>query len=108
MDFKWSVQKMQVAENNLVVKVDLIVIGIDGDNSASAAYTRELVRGDTVVPYEQLTEQQVLEWCFAPETTETAVRYIKTEGEAQVAGQIARRLAQKALEPDLPWVAKAE
>lgn len=112
MEYKWTVNKVQVGQDNLVVKVDLTVTGIDGDNSASAAYSRELVRGDSFVPYEQLTEQQVLDWCFEPEVTtwtdmdnveQSSTRLIKDEGEAQVAGQIARQLAQKAAEPALPW-----
>ena len=113
MEYKWTVNKVQVAQDNLVVKVDLTVKGTDGDSSASAAYTRTLIRGDSFVPYEQLTEQQVLDWCFAPETItreifggelpETFIKHLKVEGEAQVAGQIARQLAQKAAEPALPW-----
>jgi hypothetical protein len=35
---------------------------------------------------------------------QSSTRLIKDEGEAQVAGQIARQLAQKAAEPALPWV----
>lgn len=113
MEFKWSVSKVQVAQDNLVVKVDLFVVGTDGDEIASAAYSRNLVRGDSFVPYEQLTEQQVLDWCFAPEVStwvdelkveQTSTRLLKDEGEAQVAGQIARQLAQKNSEPALPWV----
>jgi hypothetical protein len=69
MDYKWAVNKVQVAENNLIVKVDLTVTGTDGKNSASAAYSRNLTRGDTFIPYEQLTEKQVLDWCFEPEVT---------------------------------------
>jgi hypothetical protein len=113
MEYKWTVSKMQVASDNLVVKVDLMVTGIDGDNSASAAYSRNLVRGESFVPYEQLTEQQVIDWCFEPEVTtwtdrdgneQSNTRLIKDEGEAQVAGQIARKLAEKESEPALPWV----
>ena len=112
MDFKWTVNKMQVAENNLVVRVDLTVTGTDGDLSASAVYSRNLVRGDSFVPYAQLTEQQVLTWCFAPEVftwvdvnagEQSITRLIKDEGETQVADQIARQLAQKESEPALPW-----
>tara|TARA_R110000868_G_scaffold354063_3_gene615353 strand:+ start:42 stop:371 length:330 start_codon:yes stop_codon:yes gene_type:complete len=107
MEYKWTVNKVTVAENNLVVKVDLTVTGTDGDNSASAAYSRSLVRGDSFVPYEQLTEQQVIDWCFKPEVIvsdeQSSTRLIKDEGEAQVAGQIARQLAQKTSEPALPW-----
>jgi hypothetical protein len=110
--YKWSVNKVQVAQDNLVVKVELTVTGTDGDNTASAAYIRELMRGDTFVPYDQLTEQQVLDWCFEPEVltspdlmggVNTITKHLKTEGETQVADQIARQLAQKESEPALPW-----
>ena len=113
IEFKWAINKVQVAENNLVVKVDLTVTGTDGDNSASAAYSRNLTRGDSFISFEQLTEQQVLDWCFAPEvatwtdmdnTEQSSTRLIKDEGEAQVAGQIARQLAKKESEPALPWL----
>jgi hypothetical protein len=112
MEYKWTVNKVQVAEDNLVVKVDLTVTGSDGDNSASAAYSRNLTRGDSFIPFDQLTEQQVLDWCFAPEVIflyeQASTRLLKDEGEAQVAGQIARQLAQKAAEPALPWAAVAQ
>lgn len=112
MELKWTINKVKVDENNLVVKVDLMVIGIDGNNSASAAYTRNLVRSDTFIPYEQLTEQQMLDWCFAPENVtwidssnveQSTVKYLKDEGETQVAGQIQRQFAQAKSEPSLPW-----
>jgi hypothetical protein len=112
MEYKWTVNKVQVAQDNLVVKVDLTVTGADGDNLASAAYSRNLIRGDSFVPYNQLTEQQVLDWCFAPEVItwvdenkaeQSTTKHLKNEGEAQVAGQIARQLAQKQSEPALPW-----
>ena len=112
MEFKWAVNKVQVAEDNLVIKVDLTVTGTDGNNLASAAYSRNLVRGDSFTPFDQLTEQQVLNWCLEPEVItrtdiegneQSSTRFIKDEGEAQVAGQIARQLAQKQSEPALPW-----
>ena len=112
MEYKWTVNKMQVVEDNLVVKVDLTVVGSDGENSASAAYTRTLTRGESFVPYDQLTEQQVLGWCFAPEVItwigidnveQSITKRLKDEGEAQVAGQISRQLRQKSAAPALPW-----
>jgi len=112
MKYKWTINKVQVAKDNLVVKVDLIVTGTDRDNSASAAYSRNLVRGNSFIPYEQLTEQQVLDWCFEPEVTtwtdlegnaQLFTRLLKDEGETQVSCQIARQLAQKEFEPSLPW-----
>ena len=113
MEFKWSVNAVTVAKNNLVTQVDCTITAVDGDKTASAAYTRNLVRGDSFIPYNQLTEQQVLDWCFEPIVTtwidkdkkpQSSTRLIKDEGEAQVVGQIARQLAQKAAEPALPWV----
>jgi hypothetical protein len=113
MEYKWKINRVQVAEDNLIVKVDLTVTGTDGDSLASAAYTRTLTRGDSFVPYEQLTEQQVLDWCFVPEiitwtdrdnVEQSITKHLKDEGEAQVTGQIKRQLAQKQSEPALPWV----
>jgi hypothetical protein len=112
MKFEWTVNKVQVAEENLVVKVDLTVTGTDGDLSASAAYSRNLIRGSSFVAYEQLTEQQVLDWCFEPEVItwtdidnveQSTTKHLKDEGEAQVTGQIERQLATKSTEPALPW-----
>jgi hypothetical protein len=113
MKFNWSVNAVTVAENNLITQVDCTVTAVDGDKTASAAYTRNLVRGDSFIPYDQLTEAQVLAWCFEPEVTPTidlvgnvgsSTRFIKDDGEIQVAGQIARQLAQKTAQPALPWV----
>jgi hypothetical protein len=112
MEYKWTIDKVQIAEDNLVVKVDLTVTGTDGNNTASAAYTRNLVRGDTFIPYDQLTEQQVLDWCFEPVVTtwtdldnveQSSTSFLKNEGEAQISNQIERQLAQKESEPALPW-----
>jgi hypothetical protein len=113
MEYKWKINKVQVAQDNLIVKVSLAVTGTDGDLSASAGYTRNLVRGNSFIPFDQLTEQQVLNWCFAPEVVtwkdidgneQSVTNLLKDEGESQVAGQIARQLAQKESEPALPWV----
>jgi hypothetical protein len=113
MKYKWTVNKVEVADDNLIVKVDLTVIGTDGNNTAQAAYIRTLTRGDNFIPYDQLTEEQVLNWCFAPEVitwtdadnvTQSITRNLKVEGESQVAGEIKRQFAQKAAELALPWL----
>ena len=113
MEYKWVVNKVQVAEDNCIVKVELTVTGTDGDKSASFAFSRTFTRGDSFVPYKDLTEQQVLGWCFVPEVItwtntngveQTIAKHLKDEGEAQVAGQIERQLAQEKIEPALPWV----
>ena len=114
--YKWSVEKLVVTGGtNLVTQVHWRCDATDDVNSLATgiAGVRNLVAGDTFIPYNQLTEQQVLDWCFAPEVItwididnveQSSTRLIKDEGEAQVTGQIERRLAQAAAEPKLPWV----
>jgi hypothetical protein len=112
MDFNWTVTKVIVAEDNLVVKVDATVTATDGDKLACASYACDLVRGDSFIPFDQLTETQVLAWLFEPQVTtwkdldnveHSRTRYIKDEGETQVTGHIERQLSKKASEPALPW-----
>jgi hypothetical protein len=118
--FKWSVQKLRVAPQqgdkaNVVIQADWLCVAMDDENivQAAASGVKSFSLGDTFTPFDQLTEEQVLGWCFASETvTETdregnvttTVKNLKTDAEAQVTGQIERQLAQKAAEPALPWV----
>jgi hypothetical protein len=106
--YKWTINKLQVAEDNLVIKVDWIATATQDDLTASATGARKLVRGDSFIPYEQLTEQQVLDWCFESETAmaeiEPTVKNLKQDVETYLTNQIAYQLAQKSIEPALPWV----
>jgi hypothetical protein len=118
--FKWSIQKLRVApqqndKTNVVIEADWLCVALDeeGVSQAAASGVKSFTLGDTFTPFDQLTEEQVLQWCFEPEvitltdvdstTTTTITKHLKDEGEAQVAGQIARQLTQKAAEPALPW-----
>jgi hypothetical protein len=115
---KWSVTKLLVAQlndkPNAVTTVEWMALATaDVSNLiASADGIRQLKISDSFVPYEQLTEQQVLDWCFEPEvinvkeldnTVTTITKNLKTEVEAQLTAQIERQLAQKQIEPALPW-----
>jgi hypothetical protein len=118
--FKWSVQKLRVApqqdnKTNIVVQADWLCVAVDEGNivQAAASGSRSFTLGDSFTPYDELKEEQVLEWCFAPETVSetdregnvtTTDKNLKADAEAQVAGQIARQLVQAAVEPALPWV----
>ena len=102
--FNWSISKMQVipvqdSKTNVVVKAEWLLRAVDDNNNAAsfASGICSFSLGDTFTPYEELTEQQVLNWCFALEN-------FKINTEAQVTEQIARQLVQKATEPALPWV----
>jgi hypothetical protein len=115
ISYKWLVEKLTVKQNNkLVISVEWRCYGVDEDSGFSAAMAGviALEPSDTFIPYDQLTEQKVFDWCFEPKTITqtdkegnviTIVKHLKDEGEAQVAGQIARQLGQKAAEPALPW-----
>ena len=48
-------------------------------------------------PYEDLTEQQVLGWCFANGVDQTAI-------EANVTAQIENQINPPVIAPPLPWV----
>jgi len=111
--YKWSIEKVVVATNDAVTHVYWRCEGTDEVNSAACAGIRELVLGDSFTPYDQLTEQQVLDWCYATETievkdmnnnvVETIVKHLKDDAEGQVAGQIANQILKKQAEPALPW-----
>ena len=48
-------------------------------------------------PYEDLTEQQVLDWCFANGVDQTAI-------EANVTAQIENQINPPVIAPPLPWL----
>jgi hypothetical protein len=102
--FNWSITKTQViptqdGKTNIITKAEWFVNAVDKDKNAAsfASGTCNFSLGDTFTPFEELTEQQVLNWCFAFEN-------FKENIETQVAEQIARQLIQKEIEPTLPWL----
>jgi hypothetical protein len=52
-------------------------------------------------PYEDLTEQQVLDWCYSNGVDQTAI-------EANVTAQIADQINPPVIAPPLPWVEPQE
>jgi hypothetical protein len=122
MNFKWTIQKLVVVPQqddkaNVVIQAEWLCTATDGELQAAASGKKNFSLGDSFIGFDELTESQVLDWCFAPETittvdptdntTTTTTKMLKDEGEAQVSGQIARQLAQKAAEPALPWAVVA-
>jgi hypothetical protein len=106
--FNWSISKMQVipvqgSKTNIVTRVEWLVKAIDKDNNASTSTFGicNFSLGDTFIPFEELTEQQVLNWCFAFKNFKTD---IETQVSEQIVEQIARQLNQKQTEPALPWL----
>ena len=112
--YKWSIEKVIVTTNDAVTHVHWRCHGTDQINGAACSGVKELILGDSFIPYLDLTEQQVLDWCYAPETieikdvegnlVETIIKHLKDDAEGQVAGQIANQILKKQAEPALPWV----
>jgi hypothetical protein len=107
MAIKWTIEKLKVTgDTNIVTQVYWRC----EDGQAACAGVRDLVLGDTFTAYDQLTEQQVLGWVFAPkvlklkdangDVVETVTHDIKAKAEAEVAAL----LAQQSVEPALPWI----
>jgi hypothetical protein len=55
---------------------------------------------ENFTPYDQLTEQQVLDWCYANGVDKTAI-------EANVSLQIANQINPPVIAPPLPWLPPA-
>jgi len=115
MKIKWAIEKVKVTgDTNIVTQVYWRCEATQEQTSASCSGVRELVLGDTFTAYDQLTEQQVLDWCFAPETielkdasdnvVETVIKDTKAIAEAEVTDLINQILSKKASEPALPWM----
>jgi len=96
ISYKWSVEKLTVKQaSKLVTSVEWRCYGVDDTNgfSASVAGATALEPSDTFTPYDQLTEQQVLDWCSN----------VKNETETNIAMSVNEQLAKKESEPALPW-----
>jgi hypothetical protein len=115
MEIKWAIEKVKVTgDTNIVTQVYWRCEATQEDANASCAGVRELVLGDTFTAYDQLTEQQVLDWCFTPEkielkdvdgnVVETVIKDTKAIAEAEVTNLINQILLQKTAEPSLPWI----
>ena len=99
----WVIEQMQVAPQ-LDGQSDVVVIaswrcnGVDdqymGTVYGTAAFT--LSQGSSFTPYDQLTESQVLGWCY-----ENGVD--KTASEANVDLQIQDQINPPIITPPLPW-----
>jgi len=115
MQYKWNVEKVNtVGDNNLIQTVFLTFTATKENVSETYQCIKILQPSNTFIAYDQLIEQQILNWCFEPQITEvknqnnqvveTITRRIKEETEAFVSANVERQLAQLAVSPALPWV----
>ena len=119
MDIKWCIEKVTVSgASQAVVRVYWACSGTDGEDTVGNSGWCDLQPSDAFTPYAQLTEEQVLDWIWAPVTTEikdldgtvtgTVTKHLKDDAEAQLASQVARRRAEVVSTPALPWASSGE
>ena len=82
------------ASDDLVIVAHWRVDAVDGEHTAGAYGSVGFTRGDDFIPFEELTEAQVLTWVKSQLDVEQI--------EASLAGQIAAQKTPKALS-GLPW-----
>lgn len=100
MNTTWTIDNLdRQVSDGLVTTAHWRVNAVDGEHSAGAYGSVGFTRGDSFIPFEQLTEAQVIDWVKA--------QIEVSEIEASLAGQIAVLKAPKTAS-GMPWVAQAE
>lgn len=99
----WTITALNCIPNapegtDYVVTAHWTCSGTDGTYSASVYNTCsfEVVQGDSFIPYAQLTQDQVLGWCWANGVDKDAT-------EAAVEQQIQNQINPPIVTPPLPW-----
>ena len=105
----WIIEYMDVAtqpidgQTQVVLTAGWRCIGTDGTYSASnygSCSFPQPTTGGQFTPYAQLTQDQVLGWCYANGVNQTEV-------EASVTQQVATLANPPVVNPPLPWVNQA-
>lgn len=102
-NFSWVVEWMQCKPvdgnySNVVICVGWRCNGEDGSATSTAYGSASFAApGDPFVPYDQLTEAQVLDWCWSDGGVDRA------EVEAQVGAEIENKLNPPVVQVALPW-----
>ena len=99
----WLIEQMQVAPQ-LDGQMDVVVIaswrcnGVDGQyfGTVYGTTTFTLQQGQAYIPYDQLTENQVLDWCYQNGVDKTATETI-------VEQQIQNQINPPLVVLPLPW-----
>ena len=108
MTTNWTISQLDCKpqeddKTNVVVIAHWQCTGVDGEYSAqvygTASFTLE--QGSSFTPYNQLTQNQVLDWCWVNGVDKDAT-------EANVAAQIEAQTNPPIVTPPLPWAQPAE
>jgi hypothetical protein len=96
------VRKVEGTHTDVVITADWRCNGSQ-DNYSGTCYGSASFAppSENFTPYEDLTEQQVLDWCFANGVDKTSI-------EANVTAQIQNQINPPVIAPPLPWVPVVE
>ena len=103
MNFIWTIEQLFVKKtegqlSDVVINANWRCFGTDGTYSATSCGTSEFAPPTgNFTPYNELTEQQVLDWCFANGVDKTAI-------ESNVTQQINDQINPPVVVLPLPWV----
>jgi hypothetical protein len=103
MEITWVIEQMWVkpqedGQTDVVVTAAWRCNGVDGEYSGTVYGTSgfTLEQGESFTPYDQLTQDQVLGWCWANGVD-------KDEVEANITAQIQMQITPPIITPQLPW-----
>ena len=92
------VRKVEGTYSDVVITADWRCNGTDGTYSGTCYGSASFAPPtDSFTPYEDLTQDQVLGWCFASGVDQAAI-------EANVTAQINDQINPPVIAPPLPWV----
>jgi hypothetical protein len=100
----WIIERLLVKptegdKTNVVITADWRCNGVDGKYAGTCYGSASFAPpSGNFTPYKDLTQQQVLDWCFANGVNKTAI-------EANVNKQIADQINPPVVAPALPWAA---
>jgi hypothetical protein len=103
MNISWIIERLLVKPTegsltDVVITADWRCNGTDGTYSGTCYGSASFAPPTgNFTPYPDLTEQQVLEWCFANGVDKVAI-------EANVSAQIADQINPPVIAPPLPWL----
>lgn len=94
-----DVKPQEAGHADVVVTAHWQCTGVDGDHTGSVYSTCSFpAPEDSFTPYDQLTQEQVLGWCWANGVDKAAA-------EAAVQQQIDNQINPPVITPPLPWAA---
>jgi hypothetical protein len=103
MNISWIIERLLVrkvegAYSDVVITADWRCNGTQDQYSGTCYGSASFAApSGSFTPYEDLTEQQVLDWCYANGVDKTAI-------EANVTAQIENQINPPVIAPPLPWV----